>query len=226
MKRIVTIAILISILLCACSSKSSKDSDSSFSLKDLLGNNAGTSIGLGGVPESVIMRNISVSDEATYEIIHDYDLTSHIDDAQVLVNYQGKFGTRTITYAYSYQYDKSADLWSLIGNNNGLQSDKTNLDEQAYLDTRDFTGDFNLYDSGTFDITIEAIDLTNRTIKVNYLLIFDNNQVTSGNDTFEIYENDSGLIYFSIPYHLSWYWESSQWFILNIVNGISATFET
>lgn len=225
MKKVIALIALACILLSACSGKSRKNSDASVSvdswMQDILANASSS----GGVPDSVVLRSVTVPDGFTHKIVHHYDKASHIDDIELIATYQGKYGTQTRTYAISYQYDKSTDIWSQISNLSGEYTESFSFSEEAYLEHPNFSGEFNYYHSGTYDITIQEIDFENRIAKVSYLLLFDDNRVASSTETMEIYVNDYGVMFISVPYQRSSVVKFEQPFVFNVETGLTGNIE-
>jgi hypothetical protein len=174
-----------------------------------------------GVPDSLVMRNVDIPENMTCEIIHSYDEATHIDDVQIIASYKGKFGTRTQTYAYAYQYNKSTDLWSLYGSENGKKSDVETLDKNAFLENSTFSGEFERYHQGSYEITIKDIDFESRRATVSYMLIFyDDYSVLSATTSMEIYDTTTDKLCISIPYKRSMVVQFEQLFIFDIDEGI------
>lgn len=176
------------------------------------------------VPESVVLRNISIDENATYSITHNYDSASHIDDVELITCYNGEYGTRTTTYTYAYQYDKSSDLWSLIGGNNGMVSDVITLSEESYKNNNYFSGDFNQVHNGTYSIMVESLDLANNKATVTYAITFDDDMSTLySTETFELdTANDGKSLCFVIPYTRSMVVRFELIFVLDMDVGLRA----
>ena len=174
-----------------------------------------------GVPESLVLRNTPIEDNMTYEINHHYDSSTHIDDIELITSYKGAFGVQTKTYTYAYQYDKNSDLWSLISDDDGLQSDVTSLDPKAYIG-KSFEGRFEHTHSGEYQIAVRDLDLSNETITIDYLLIFDNQEVFSSTaETVSILPMTNGELGFTIEYS----WSIVRFFVpfwLDLLEGVSA----
>lgn len=159
----------------------------------------------------------------TYEINHNYEKATYIDDVELITYYSGDFGVRTKNYTYAYQYDKSSDLWSLIGTDNGLQSDVTTLNPKAYIG-KSFEGRFDQADSGQYFIKVRDLDLTNKTITIDYSLEFDDGEtvsktaVTTAMGTF----SDGSGFGFDINYMRSMVVMFFVTFSLDLIEGICA----
>ena len=235
-KAILIVLILICILsvFCSCSLKNSGSntavsSNSSISSKadstekTESNNQSSEQIKeLDGVPASIVLRNVSIPENETYEIIHNYDSTTYIDDVELITIYSGKFGIQTKKYTYSYQYNRSTDLWSLISGNNGKQSDVINFVDDVYLN-KEFTGKFNRYHSGSYSVTIKDIDFDNKKVEVDYLLTFDDNSGALFDiKTFELRNTNTGELCFVIPYKRSMVVSFEQVFVFDIDKGLYA----
>lgn len=221
MKKLLIMAIsLVSILIVFCSCSKNQhviSSDTVASSMSSIDNKESR-----GVPESLVLRNITIPENVTYEIIHKYDSATHIDDVELITSYTGKFGTKTQKYVYSYQYDKSTDLWTLMSGNNGLQSDITVFDENKYLNN-EFTGKFNGAHSGKYRIIINEIDFDKKKVAVEYLLIFDDtSDVLTNTKSFDICNTTTDKLCFAIPYKRSMVVSFEQLFIFDIDNGFCA----
>ena len=173
-----------------------------------------------GVPDSLILRNVSVEENVTYDINHKYDSETHIDDVELVTSYNGDFGVQTKTYTYSYQYDQSSDLWSLIGNSNGLQSDSTTLDPNAFIG-KSFKGRFAKAYSGQYNIYARDLDLTNKIITIDYTIIFDDGDVLYNTATTDIVSFSDGTgLGFNIEYTRSFVVRFGISFSLDMFEGI------
>ena len=177
-----------------------------------------------GVPESVVLREVTLDENVTYNISHHYDPASHIDDVELTTCYNGKYGTQTTTYTYAYQYNKSTDLWTLIDKNNGMQNTATTFNNESLKREYIFSGDFNQAHSGTYTIFVENLDLSNMKADLSYSINFnDNSAGLYSRNTFDIYTTKDGKnLFFVIPYTRSFVVRFELTFVFDIDIGIRA----
>ena len=128
------------------------------------------------VPDTVVLSNVSLSSETTYEISHSYDADAHIDEVTLTLYDKVAFGTETTTCTYTYQYDRSSDSWELLSENTGGNAFST-FDIEALLDKATFEGKTNEYHGCTYTISVLEIDIENLTIKIKYKLKFKSDSV-------------------------------------------------
>lgn len=177
-----------------------------------------------GVPESLILRNVSIGENVTYEITHNYDAATHIDDVLLTTSYNSAFGVQTMTYTYAYQYNRLTDLWTLIDGNNGLQSDTITFSKESYMNNCRFTGEFDQNHKGSYTITIKDLDLTGKTATIEYFVMFsDDYSILSDTKTFELLTTQDGKgLGFVIPYTRSRVVMFRLVFLLDIDTGLQA----
>ena len=174
------------------------------------------------VPESLVLRNVSLDENTTYIMTHNYDAATHIDDVTLVTVYAGNYGTRTQTYIYSYQYDRSSDLWSLIGGKNGLQSDVVSFDPESFIG-KTFEGSYSQADSGQYSIQVTNLDLKNEKITVKYSISVQNYGLLSKTEILSIFPFSDGSGYgFEIHYTRSMVVRYFITFTLDLNKGIYA----
>ncbi|MBQ9354756.1 MAG: hypothetical protein IJT84_03630 [Clostridia bacterium] len=178
---------------------------------------------INGVPDSLVLRNVSIPNNFTYNIIHNYDSASHIDDVVLTAYHKARFGTHTKEYTYSYIYDKSSDLWSILNGESGFESENISFNSESFKSAGAFTGRFNRYESGSYEITIKDIDFDAKKATISYYLIFDSDSmVLQGTKAFEISKTTSGNIGIFIDYTRSMVVQFDQLFLFDIEKGLYA----
>lgn len=120
---------------------------------------------ISGVPESVLLRDAGdlTQNCTNYKIEHNVDTAAHIDDLQLITIYKGRYGTKTLTTPYSYIYDKSTDIWTLM--DTGSADAVYSVNKQAYIDSSPWTGRKSM--NGwwyQYSITIHKIDESSVTV--------------------------------------------------------------
>lgn len=232
MKKLLSSAIIISVILlslCSCVKNHREDTDSSMvntvsSENTTSDESKQNEYEPKSVPDSLVLENVTVSENEKYEISHNYDKSNKVDYVTLIVNYNGKFGTHIKKYCYQYQYDTSNDLWSEFDGENGLLSDEITYNEEAYKSFGHFTGRFSRYETGTYDITIQSLDFAAKTATVNYCLTFDrDSEQIRGENTVEIVQgNSSDLWAIIIEYNRSMVVRFDQAFVLDMDKGLYA----
>ena len=125
-----------------------------------------------GVPESVLLRDAGnlTQNCSNYKIKHNVDTAAHIDDLQLITIHKGPYGTKTLTTPYTYMYDKSTDIWTLI--DTGFSDAVYSVDKQAYIASSPWTGRESM--NGwwyQYSITIHKIDESS--VTVSYRIDFE-----------------------------------------------------
>lgn len=240
-KSIATIAsiICIVVLFCSCAGKitdtyygtffenliKEKEADGTLEMKSTADTVEATSdyVEPSGVPDSVILRNVSLPENTTYEIVHNYDASSHIDDALLMIHFNSAFGSETETYSYAYQYNRSTDLWELLDESNGQKTCSISFDKEAYLTKSPFTGSTNDYHNCTYSISVLDIDIENMNATIRYSLHFSRDSIQDLNSSATVelwYADDGDGPYFEIPYTRSIVVQDRMYFMLSIDEGI------
>lgn len=176
-----------------------------------------------GVPDSVILRNVSIPENTTYEISHSYDADSHIDDVVLTMYYKGDFGTQITSYSYKYQYDQCSNLWELLGAKEEEDYHSVTFDKEAFLNKSPFTGNANEYHNCTYSISVLDIDMENMEAKIQYIVDFSSSSVQDLNNTATVelwYTNTGKGPCFTIPYKRSMVVMDQMHFMLGIDEGI------
>ena len=176
-----------------------------------------------GVPDTIILRNVSIPENATYEIAHNYDPVSHIDDAVLTIYDKKTFGTEITTYSYAYQYDRSSDLWDLLDESKVKELCSVSFDKDAYINNSPFTGRVKEYHDCKYSISILDINLETMSAQIKYSVKFSSDSVQNLNSTstVELWYADNGSgPYFIIPYRRSIVVRDSMYFMLTIDGGI------
>lgn len=126
-----------------------------------------------GVPESVVLREARslTEDYTSYKIKHNVDTAAHIDDVELELYFEGDYGKETITTSYSYQYNKSNDLWTLL--EEGDVSSKYVINENTYISSSPCTGKGNGRYSFNYSINFEEFNTDACTATISYIIDFD-----------------------------------------------------
>ena len=125
-----------------------------------------------GVPDQYLKMDIEdiVHEEGidagyTFTVMHNYDESIHVDSVIITLEFKYEFGIESVVGTCNYQFDKSADNWSRMGDirwDDGTEE----LSEQAYEKKH----------SGTtlglqWNVDISDLDLQNDTINCDIELI-------------------------------------------------------
>lgn len=156
-----------------------------------------------GVPESQVLDKTSIITDYVdeYEIKHDVDKETHIDEVKVIAHSRGRYGTLTREQNMEFQYDKSRDLWTFVDYvrcaDRSMIGEVQSLDESAYIAGSPFFGQGA---TGTsYEITFCAIDFAEKAASIDYEIDASND--VSGKMDVVLYEAEyNGMLQFSIPY--------------------------
>ena len=175
-----------------------------------------------GVPDSLVLSNASIPENATYEISHSYDADAHIDEVTLVLCDKVAFGSKTTIYTYTYQYDRGSDSWELLSENTDGNPSSA-FEKNAFLNKATFKGKTNDYHGCTYSISVLDIDIENLTIKIQYKLKFksDSVQDLSNTETLGLWYTNAGEgPCFTIPYRRSMVVRDQMHFMLSIDKGI------
>ena len=214
MKKI-SIIILLSILLmlAACSQESTQLQSPSQSATQM-------SSELKGVPESVVLRNItySMNECINHKIIHNVDTEAHTDNVEVTLYFEYPFATKTAYISYLYQYNKSSDLWELLQESEAEV--EIMINESAYVNGSPWVGTIEGYLDCSYTISFLEIDTSEMLAKIEYEIYFENDEIPDliGIDTVDIdpywhnilidcsYEHYLGNGYYTTKNESLWFW--------------------
>lgn len=168
MKRLTSfvLAFVLVLTMSACGSSNSGGSDSGFGL---LGN--GKPSENKGVPQRQVEEDCLGSDIDDYIVTgltHNVDSSLHRDEV-VLSFYRNYNYMRTdYTCASVYQYDRSTDLWTRISSDN-INRSYVLFDN---LENTRWTGTTNIVGLVYYDITVDAVNVSNGWICFSYMIQF------------------------------------------------------
>ena len=87
------------------------------------------------------------------------------------LHYEDTYGTRVTTISYSYQYNKSNDLWNVIRKGNAMSMQTINKDQ--YIKDSPFTGSVSAL-GYRYSIVFHDIDLDKMIADIDCFIRFDN----------------------------------------------------
>lgn len=124
-----------------------------------------------GVPESVVLYDVTevlgkAENDYQCKIEHNVDVSSHIDNAVIVLKYETEYTKQTGMAECQYQYDKSSDLWSLIEFGDWIW--ETELKE-FFTETKPHMGT-DIYETYNYALYIDEIDTKNLTIICSYVV--------------------------------------------------------
>lgn len=175
------------------------------------------------VPDLILLKDASIAENTKYEITHNYDVETYVDDVLLAVQRKADFGTETTTYSYIYKYDKHMVSWELLKDGEKQGNSVISFDKTAYVNHSPFTGNTNDYHGCTYSISVQDIDMENMKVTVQYSLDFSSDSVRDLNEsaTFDLWYADNGEgPYFVIPYKRSMVVQYEMFFILSIDAGL------
>lgn len=124
-----------------------------------------------GVPESVVLYDVAeilgkTENDYQCKIEHSVDVSSHIDNAIIVIKYETEYTKQTGMAKCRYQYDKSSDFWSLIEFGDWVW--ETELKE-SFTETKPHMGT-DIYETYNYALYIDEIDTKNLTITCSYVV--------------------------------------------------------
>lgn len=124
-----------------------------------------------GVPESTVLHDVTetfgnVKEDYQCKIEHSVDLSSHIDNAAIIVEYETEYTKQTGMINSRYQYDKSSDLWTLL--ELGEWTWETEL-KDTFTKVKPYMG-IDVYETYNYALYIDDIDTKNMKITCSYVI--------------------------------------------------------
>lgn len=176
-----------------------------------------------GIPDLLVLERVTIPADEKYTICHNYDKSSYTDEVILETVYSGTFGSRITKYGYVFSYDEATDEWSQLSGKD-LLSEEIKFNEEVFSNYGHFTGRFSMYESGTYDITVEKLDFENKIAKIKYCLTFDrDSEQISGEKQVEIVKgNSSDRWAIIIKYNRSVVVQFDQAFVLDMDKGLYA----
>lgn len=152
----------------------------------------------GGVPDSLVLSDLSYIKgdyllDGDYSLSHNIDSDAHIDTVYIqFLNEETEYARQYRILSCRYQYDKSTDLWTLLGYGGWVS--RTEL-KDAIFSQETWTGfSDNPLKSNQFSysIMVDRIDLDTMTITLtNYVLIYNHGTVSQNTPvTLNLYYDD------------------------------------
>lgn len=138
-----------------------------------------------GVPNSVFERDAAdiLGNCTHYEASHHVDTDAHTDSVHLTVSKEGQYGKITTNAEYLYQYNKSSDLWTMLGG--GILTTEHSLNEDAYVSSSPWIGqeDFHTWGNGNFQYRIDIHQLSSSQIKYSFSIDFEDEDFQDINHT-------------------------------------------